>query len=147
MTNEEFLNQKQLLEKEIAGLGYRIDQLRDDIQDLKAVGSRQKLFHSLPGDAAHVKTLNRIWGLEEKQAVRKCELQKLNQQIDAGIDRMSDYVDQTLLRYRFVQCLPIRSIACRMDMAKTTAARKLKAAISKFPMPLDPVTIANNERS
>ena len=44
MTNEEFLNQKQFLEKEIAGLGYRIDQLRDEIQDLKAVGFEQKLF-------------------------------------------------------------------------------------------------------
>ncbi len=147
MTNEEFLNQKQFLEKEIAGLGYRINQLRDEIQDLKGVGFEQKLFHSLPGDAAHVKALNRIWELEEQQALRKCELQKLNQQIDAGIDCMDDHFDQALLRYRFIQHLPIRSIGRRMDMAKSTADRKLKDAIGKFPMPIDPVTIANNELS
>lgn len=148
MNQEEYLMQIGHLEKEVLARQMEIRFLRERMERPISPGFEEHLFHSNAGDASHVRTLSRVWQLEEELSDRCLLLERLREQALMAISTLSDPTDRLVLQERFLANKTYASVARSLYVSKTTVHNWVRQAARKMELPREPIRISErNEQS
>lgn len=117
MTAKEYLKQVYLLDK-------RIDSDIEEVTELRALAEKvtvpmenERVQTSLSGEAPFLRSLEQIWTLEQEINDEIDKLVDLKRQIRRTIDKLEDFNQKMLLRYRYIHCYSWENIAEKMGIS------------------------------
>ncbi|MDD2980893.1 MAG: DUF1492 domain-containing protein [Hespellia sp.] len=86
-------------------------------------------------EAPFIRTIEKIWELEEKINVQITKLVSLQSEIDEAINQMSDPAEKLLLKYRYLHNLDWTDVAGQMAISERTVHRIHSTALANFVVP------------
>lgn len=137
MTAKEYLKQAYLLDKQIQVEVKELEQLRDMRGTIQGCSYGEKIG-SNPNrnlEAPFIKTIEKIWDLEEKINNQITKLVELQSQIDDAINQMADPAERLLLKYRYLNAMEWIEIADTMYVSYRTVHRVHASALNNFVVP------------
>lgn len=137
MTAKEYLKQAYLLDKQIQVEVNTLEQLRDMRGTIQGCSYGEKVG-SNPNrnlEAPFIRTIEKIWELEEKINNQITKLVSLQSEIDEAINQMSDPGEKLLLKYRYLHNLDWTDVAKRMAVSERTVHRIHSSALTNFIVP------------
>ena len=137
MTAKEYLKQAYLLDKQIQVEVNTLEQLRDMRGTIQGCSYGEKVG-SNPNrnlEAPFIRTIEKIWELEEKINNQITKLVSLQSEIDEAINQMSDPGEKLLLKYRYLHNLDWTDVAKRMAVSERTVHRIHSSALANFIVP------------
>lgn len=137
MTAKEYLKQAYLLDKQIQVEVNTLEQLRDMRGTIQGCSYGEKIG-SNPNrnlEAPFIRTIEKIWELEEKINNQIVRLVSLQSEIDEAINQMSDSGEKLLLKYRYLHNLDWTDVAKRMAVSERTVHRIHSSALANFVVP------------
>ena len=114
-----------------------LEQLRDMRGTIQGCSYGEKIG-SNPNrnlEAPFIRTIEKIWELEEKINNQIVRLVSLQSEIDEAINQMSDSGEKLLLKYRYLHNLDWTDVAKRMAVSERTVHRIHSSALANFVAP------------
>lgn len=137
MTAKEYLKQAYLLDKQIQVEVKKLKQLKDMRGTIQGCSYGERIG-SNPNrnlEAPFVKTIEKIWDLEEKVNNQISKLVELQSKIDDAINQMNEPAERLLLKYRYLNAMEWDEIADTMYVSYRTVHRIHASALNNFVVP------------
>lgn len=134
MTAKEYLKQVYLLDKQIQVEVKTLEQLRDMRGVIQGCSYGEKIGTN-PNrnlEAPFIRTIEKIWELEEKINAQITKLVSLQSEINEAIDQMEDPAEKLLLKYRYLNDMDWYNIADKLDISVRTVHRIHATALQNF---------------
>lgn len=134
MTAKEYLKQAYLLDKQIQVEVKTLEQLRDMRGVIQGCSYGEKIGTN-PNrnlEAPFIRTIEKIWELEEKINAQIPKLVSLQSEINEAIDQMEDPAEKLLLKYRYLNDMDWYNIADKLDISVRTVHRIHATALQNF---------------
>lgn len=134
MTAKEYLKQAYLLDKQIQVEVKTLEQLRDMRGVIQGCSYGEKIGTN-PNrnlEAPFIRTIEKIWELEEKINAQITKLVSLQSEINEAIDQMEDPAEKLLLKYRYLNDMDWYNIADKLDISVRTVHRIHATALQNF---------------
>ena len=141
MTVKEFLGQAYLLDQRIRSHTLQCEELRQTAQSISSPCFEEHYNASKNTDAAYIKTLDRLWEMEEKVMTEMAELVELKGQISDVIGQIDRPEEQTVLRYRYIHNYTWPRIADLVNADETTVRRWHNKATAKIRLPENAINL------
>lgn len=142
MTPKNYLKQAYRLDLRISSDVREAEELRDMSQSVSAIQYDRDRVQTTPSqDAPFVKTLGRLWELENKIADELNTLSALKQQIRDAIETVSDTDERLVLKCRYIHNMTWDEIGEEMCADRTTVWRWHGNALRHMTMPENPILI------
>ena len=142
MTTKEYLKQAYRLDQRINS---HIREKEELMQMATSVSSPQwkedVVQTSKTGDAPFMRTLEKMWELEEQITEEIDKLVDLKQQIHQVVSRVDNIDGQMVLRFRYIHNYTWEKIGIEMSADRATVIRWHDAAISKVKVPENAIII------
>lgn len=141
MTVKEYLNQAYLLDQRIHSYTIESDELREMAQSISSPGFEEHYNASKNTDAPYLRTLEKLWEMEECILQEQEALIKLKGQIREVISQVDKPEFQTVLRYRYIHNYTWPRIADLVKADVVTVQRWHNKAISRIVLPEDVIDL------
>ena len=135
MTVKEYLRQAYLLDQRIKSYSIECDELRQMAQSISSHGFEEHYNASKNTDAPYIRTLEKLWDMEEKVLREQENLVCLKAQIREVIAQVDNPEQQAVLRYRYIHNYSWPRIADIVLVDETTVRRWHNKAIAKINLP------------
>lgn len=135
MTVKEYLRQAYLLDQRIKSYSIECDELRQMAQSISSPGFEEHYNASKNTDAPYIRTLEKLWDMEEKVLREQENLVCLKAQIREVIAQVDNPEQQAVLRYRYIHNYSWPRIADIVLVDETTVRRWHNKAIAKINLP------------
>lgn len=136
MTKEEYLSQAAVLGRQIAKLETNIGFYRElSCSPSSSSNDEPRVSRSRSTDAPCTKMVHKVLELEEKVEKLKEQRDNLQAEITSVIEELSNEDYKALLILRYLQDLEWGMVCAKLSIAKTTAMRWHREAISKIVVP------------
>ena len=135
MTVKEYLRQAYLLDQRIKSYSIECDELRQMAQSISSPGFEEHYNASKNTDAPYIRTLEKLWDMEEKVLREQENLVCLKAQIREVIAQVDNPEQQAVLRYRYIHNSSWPRIADIVLVDETTVRRWHNKAIAKINLP------------
>ena len=135
MTVKEYLRQAYLLDQRIKSYSIECDELRQMAQSISSPGFEEHYNASKNTDAPYIRTLEKLWDMEEKVLREQEDLVCLKAQIREVIAQVDNPEQQAVLRYRYIHNYSWPRIADIVLVDETTVRRWHNKAIAKINLP------------
>ena len=135
MTVKEYLRQAYLLDQRIKSYSIECDELRQMAQSISSPGFEEHYNASKNTDAPYIRTLEKLWDMEEKVLREQENLVCLKAQIREVIAQVDNPEQQAVLRYRYIHNYSWPRIADIVLVDETTVRRWHNKAIAKISLP------------
>ena len=137
MTAKEYLKQAYLLDKQIQVEIKELERLRNMRGVIQGCSYGEKIG-SDPNrnvEAPFIKTIEKIWELEEKINNQIVRLVSLQSEIDEAINQLSEPAERLLLKYRYLNAMEWTDIADALYVSYRTVHRIHASALNNFVVP------------
>ena len=137
MVAKEYLKQAYLLDKQIKVEIKELEQLREMRGTIQGCSYNERIG-SNPNrniEAPFVKTIEKIWELEQRINGQILKLVELQTEIDEAINRLADPAERLLLKYRYLNGMEWNDIAETMYVSYRTVHRIHASALKNFVVP------------
>lgn len=141
MTIKEYLGQAYLLDKRIKSDTMELDELRLMSQTISSPGFEEHYNASKNTDAPYIKTLEKMFDMEEKIMKEMNLLLELKEQIRDVISQVEKPEHQMILRYRYIHNLSWSKIGDKLCADITTVQRWHNKAIAKIKLPNNAINL------
>ena len=135
MTVKEYLRQAYLLDQRIKSYSIECDELRQMAQSISSPGFEEHYNASKNTDAPYIRTLEKLWDMEEKVLREQENLVCLKAQIREVIAQVDNPEQQAVLRYRYIHNYSWPRIVDIVLVDETTVRRWHNKAIAKINLP------------
>ena len=135
MTVKEYLRQAYLLDQRIKSYSIECDELRQMAQSISSPGFEEHYNASKNTDAPYIRTLEKLWDMEEKVLREQENLVCLKAQIREVIAQVDNPEQQAVLRYRYIHNYSWPRIADIVLVDETPVRRWHNKAIAKINLP------------
>ena len=137
MTAKEYLKQAYLLDKQIQVEIKELERLRNMRSVIQGCSYGEKIG-SDPNrnvEAPFIKTIEKIWELEEIINGQILKLVDLQGEIDEAINQLSEPAERLLLKYRYLNAMEWTDIADALYVSYRTVHRIHASALNNFVVP------------
>ena len=137
MVAKEYLKQAYLLDKQIKVEIKELEQLREMRGTIQGCSYSERIG-SNPNrniEAPFVKTIEKIWELEQKINGQILKLVELQTEIDEAINRLAEPAERLLLKYRYLNGMEWNDIAETMYVSYRTVHSIHASALKNFVVP------------
>jgi len=137
MTAKDYLRQAYLLDKQIQVEMNELEQLRDMRGTIQGCSYNERIG-SNPNrnlEAPFIKTIEKIWELEDKINGQIRKLVELQGDIEGAINRMDEPAERLLLKYRYINAMEWTDIADSLMVSYRTVHRIHASALKNFVIP------------
>ena len=141
MTVKEYLGQAYLLDKRIKSDTMELEELRLMLQTISSPGFEEHYNASKNTDAPYIKTLEKMFDMEEKIMKEMNLLLELKEQIRDVISQVEKPEHQIILRYRYIHNLSWSKIGDKLCADITTVQRWHNKAIAKIKLPNNAINL------
>ena len=141
MTVKEYLGQAYLLDKRIKSDTMELEELRLMLQTISSPGFEEHYNASKNTDAPYIKTLEKMFDMEEKIMKEMNLLLELKEQIRDVISQVEKPEHQMILRYRYIHNLSWSKIGDKLCADITTVQRWHNKAIAKIKLPNNAINL------
>lgn len=137
MTAKEYLRQAYLLDRFIESNIKTLEDLklmRTTIQGCsydERVGSNPNRNIEAP----FIRTIEKIWELEDEINEQICQQVSLHREINEAIDQLEDPAERLVLKYRYLNGMEWENIAREMSVSYRTVHRINASALKNFKVP------------
>ena len=144
MDAKEFFSQTRYLDQLIEEDIRQLQNLRNTATLLRSPGFDQHYNPNRPTEAPFVKSLERVWAVEEQLKDSIHKLTTLKAQIMQAIETVPDREDRLLLKYRYLDNLTFEQIGSILHMDRSTAYRACERALTLVKVPDDAICLCQN---
>ena len=141
MTPKTYLNQAYRLEQRIRLDTEELENLRTLAATVSSPGFEEHYNPNHPTDAPFVKTLNRIWEMEQKVKDELDLLLRLKKEIQSVIAKVDNTDERLILTYRYLKNYPWARIGDELYADERTIRRWHDRALSHVVVPENPVVL------
>ncbi|MCC6094979.1 MAG: DUF1492 domain-containing protein [Eubacterium sp.] len=141
MTPKTYLNQAYRLEKRIRLDTEELENLRTLAATVSSPGFEEHYNPNHPTDAPFVKTLNRIWEMEQKVKDELDLLLRLKKEIQSVIAKVDNTDERLILTYRYLKNYTWARIGDELYADERTIRRWHDRALSHVVVPENPVVL------
>ena len=137
MTAKEYLKQAYLLDKQIQVEIKELERLRNMRGVIQGCSYGEKIGND-PNrnvEALFIKTIEKIWELEEKINGQILKLVELQSEIDEAINQLSEPAERLRLKYRYLNAMEWTDIADALYVSYRTVHRIHASALNNFVVP------------
>ena len=135
MTAKEYLNQAYRLNERINSYLSELDDLRALASSIGGSSFEEKYGGTRPTDAPFVRTIEKIDEMERGIAAEIERLISLKTEINTVIGSVYDKDEQTLLRYRYINCYDWNKIGMLLSVSLRSVHRIHASALKNFHVP------------
>jgi RNA polymerase sigma factor (sigma-70 family) len=135
MTAEQYLSQAYRLDQRIQLEQAELDNLRTLAASVGSPGFEEHYNPNRPTDAPFVKTLERIWEMEQKISAELDQLLLLKQDILTVLSKVDDVDERLILTYRYLQNMSWSEISIELGVSDRTIRRWHERALSHVVVP------------
>lgn len=141
LTVKQYLGQAYLLDKRIKSDTMELEELRLMSGTISSPGFEEHYNASKNTDAPYIKTIEKIYEMEQKIMEEMQLLLDLKQQIRDVISQVEKPEHQMILRYRYIHNLSWPKIGDKLCADTTTVQRWHNKAIAKIKLPEDAIIL------
>ena len=141
MTPKTYLNQAYRLEQRIRLDTEELENLRTLAATVSSPGFEEHYKPNHPTDAPFVKTLNRIWEMEQKVKDELDLLLRLKKEIQSVIAKVDNTDERLILTYRYLKNYTWARIGDELYADERTIRRWHDRALSHVVVPENPVVL------
>lgn len=142
MNAKEYLQQARRLDQKIRVATLEIEDLHRMACSISAVQyTADRVQSSRKADASFVRTLERLWDMEEKLTSEMDRLSALKKQIGETINTVEDEDERLILQYRYLHNMTWEEIGDELGADRTTVYRWHGNALKHVIMPENPIII------
>ena len=141
MTPKTYLNQAYRLEQRIRLDTEELENLRTLAATVSSPGFEEHYNPNHPTDAPIVKTLNRIWEMEQKVKDELDLLLRLKKEIQSVIAKVDNTDERLILTYRYLKNYTWARIGDELYADERTIRRWHDRALSHVVVPENPVVL------
>ncbi|MCH3999958.1 sigma factor-like helix-turn-helix DNA-binding protein [Bacillota bacterium HCP3S3_F1_1] len=141
MTPKTYLNQAYRLEQRIRLDTEELENLRTLAATVSSPGFEEHYNPNHPTDAPFVKTLNRIWEMEQKVKDELDLLLRLKKEIQSVIAKVDNTDERLILTYRYLKNYTWARIGDELYADERTIRRWHDRALSHVVVPENPVVL------
>lgn len=141
MTSKTYLNQAYRLEQRIRLDTEELENLRTLAATVSSPGFEEHYNPNHPTDAPFVKTLNRIWEMEQKVKDELDLLLRLKKEIQSVIAKVDNTDERLILTYRYLKNYTWARIGDELYADERTIRRWHDRALSHVVVPENPVVL------
>ena len=141
MTVKEYLGQAYLLDHRIKSDTMELEELRLMAQTISSPGFEEHYNALKNTDAPYIKTLEKMFDMEEKIMKEMNLLLELKEQIRDVISQVEKPEHQMILRYRYIHNLSWSKIGDKLCADITTVQRLHNKAIAKIKLPNNAINL------
>lgn len=141
MTPKTYLNQAYRLEQRIRLDTEELENLRTLAATVSSPGFEEHYNPNHPTDAPFVKTLNRIWEMEQKVKDELDLLLRLKKEIQSVIAKVDNTDERLILTYRYLKNYTWARIGDELYADERTIRRRHDRALSHVVVPENPVVL------
>ena len=141
MTPKAYLNQAYRLEQRIRLDTEELENLRTLAATVSSPGFEEHYNPNHPTDAPFVKTLNRIWEMEQKVKDELDLLLRLKKEIQSVIAKVDNTDERLILTYRYLKNYTWARIGDELYADERTIRRWHDRALSHVVVPENPVVL------
>jgi RNA polymerase sigma factor (sigma-70 family) len=135
MTAERYLSQAYRLDQRIQLDQAELDNLKTLAASVGSPGFDEHNNPNRPTDAPFVKTLERIWEMEQKISTELSQLILLKQEILAVLAKVDDVDERLVLTYRYLHNMSWAEIGEEFGVSERTIRRWHERALSHVTVP------------
>lgn len=141
MTPKTYLNQAYRLEQRIRLDTEELENLRTLAATVSSPGFEEHYNPNHPTDAPFVKTMNRIWEMEQKVKDELDLLLRLKKEIQSVIAKVDNTDERLILTYRYLKNYTWARIGDELYADERTIRRWHDRALSHVVVPENPVVL------
>lgn len=141
MTAKEYLGQAYKLDERIQSQLEEVSRLRETATGLSSPTFGDRVQSSPHGDAPFVKAIERIIQFEDKINAEIDLLVALKEQIHETIETVKDPRERLVLRCRYIDGNPWKSLAVKLKIDLNTAYRLHRRALEHVALPENPIIV------
>ena len=141
MTPKEYFKQAYRLDHRICSDIDEVERLREMACSVGSPGFDEHYNSSHPTEAPFVRTLEKVWCLEEKINAEIDRLVDLKAQMRDVIEAVPDTDERMVLRYRYIHNMTWERIGDELHADKSTIRRWHGSALAHVVLPDDPVIV------
>jgi len=141
MTVKEYLGQAYLLDQRIHSHTIECEELRQMAQSISAPGFEEHFNATKNTDAPYVRTLEKLWEMQEKVLREQETLVNLKAQIREVITQVDKSEQQAVLRFRYIHNYSWPMIADELCADRCTVQRWHNKALSKIILPENAINL------
>lgn len=141
MTVKEYLSQSYRLKQRIEICRLEIEQLRELVTAIRAVGFEEHYNSTRNTSAQFEKTLMKIMEMEEKERIMLETLLAFKEELKSIINSIENKDERLVLHYRYCYCMMWTQIADKLGWDARTIKRWHNKAIAKISLPVNPTVI------
>ena len=141
MTAKEYLKQAFRLDHRIDSDITEMERLREMACSIGAPGFEEHYNPNHPTEAPFVRSLEKVWQMEEKINGEIDRLVDLKAQIRSVIEAVTDPNERMVLRYRYIHNMTWERIGDELHAGETSVRRWHASALSHVILPDDPILI------
>ncbi len=141
MTAQEFYKQAFRLDQRIDSDIAEKERLREMAFKIRASGFNDHSDPNHPSEATFVRTLEKVWAMEEKINKEIDMLVDLRNQIHAVIELLSDPNERLVLRYRYLNNMTWEKISEELHAGETSVRRWHRNALEHTVLPDNTIKI------
>lgn len=135
MTAERYLSQAYRLDQRIQLDQAELDNLKTLAASVGSPGFDEHNNPNRPTDAPFVKTLERIWEMEQKISTELSQLILLKQEILKVLSKVNDVDERLVLTYRYLKNMSWSEISIELGVSDRTIRRWHERALSHVVVP------------
>jgi RNA polymerase sigma factor (sigma-70 family) len=135
MTVKEYLGQAYLLDQRIRSYTIECDELRQMAESISSPGFEEHFNATKNTDAPYIRTLEKLWDMEETVLREQESLIDLKAQIREVISQVDKSEQQAVLRFRYIHNYSWPRIADELGVDRGTVQRWHNRAINKIILP------------
>ncbi|MGO5337507.1 sigma factor-like helix-turn-helix DNA-binding protein [Bilifractor sp. LCP19S3_H10] len=135
MTAEQYLSQAYRLDQRIQLEQSELDNLKTLAASVGSPGFDEHNNPNHPTDAPFVKTLERIWEMEQKISTELSQLILLKQEILKVLSKVNDVDERLVLTYRYLKNMSWSEISIELGVSDRTIRRWHERALTHVVVP------------
>lgn len=135
MTAERYLSQAYRLDQRIQLDQAELDNLKTLAASVGSPGFDKHNNPNRPTDAPFVKTLERIWEMEQKISTELSQLILLKQEILKVLSKVNDVDERLVLTYRYLKNMSWSEISIELGVSDRTIRRWHERALTHVVVP------------
>ena len=135
MTAEQYLSQAYRLDQRIQLEQSELDNLKTLAASVGSPGFDEHNNPNRPTDAPFVKTLERIWEMEQKISTELSQLILLKQEILKVLSKVNDVDERLVLTYRYLKNMSWSEISIELGVSDRTIRRWHERALTHVVVP------------
>jgi RNA polymerase sigma factor (sigma-70 family) len=135
MTAQQYLSQAYRLDQRIQLNQSELDNLRTLAASVGSPGFEEHYNPNHPTDAPFVKTLEKIWEMEQKISAELSQLIHLKQEILMVLSKVDDVDERLVLTYRYLKNMSWSEISIELGVSDRTIRRWHERALTHVVVP------------